>query len=191
MAAPVQVSPPEWTNFHFGGRSASGTSSSWSSSCMAFPAVQLTRRTRPGKHKVPHPDFNVPNAISDTSSRLALATARCRARSMRCIGRDVLDRQQRQGWGAGVIDRLARDLKAAFPDMRGFSPRNLKYMRALAQAWPEPEFVQQPIAMVARCDAARPARRPESPRVVRAPFARTRLVAQHPGHADRNTCPCA
>jgi hypothetical protein len=39
------------------------------------------------------------------------------------IGRDILERQQRQGWGARVVDQLARDLKAAFPDMRGFSPR--------------------------------------------------------------------
>ncbi|KVM65749.1 hypothetical protein WJ60_15555 [Burkholderia ubonensis] len=64
------------------------------------------------------------------------------------IGRDILERQQRQGWGAKVIDQLARDLKDAFPDMRGFSPRNLKYMRALAQAWPAPEFVQQPAAQL-------------------------------------------
>ncbi|WGS45781.1 PDDEXK nuclease domain-containing protein [Burkholderia sp. JSH-S8] len=64
------------------------------------------------------------------------------------IGRDILDRQQKQGWGAGVVDQLARDLKAAFPDMRGFSPRNLKYMRALAQAFPRPEFVQQPVAQL-------------------------------------------
>ncbi|CAM2195881.1 DUF1016 domain-containing protein [Paraburkholderia kururiensis] len=64
------------------------------------------------------------------------------------IGRDILERQQRQGWGAKVVDQLARDLKAAFPDMRGFSPRNLKYMRALAQAWPAPGFVQQPAAQL-------------------------------------------
>jgi predicted nuclease of restriction endonuclease-like (RecB) superfamily len=64
------------------------------------------------------------------------------------IGRDILERQQEQGWGSGVVDQLARDLKAAFPDMRGFSPRNLKYMRALAQAFPQPEFVQQPVAQL-------------------------------------------
>ncbi|GLU34898.1 hypothetical protein Busp01_47400 [Trinickia caryophylli] len=64
------------------------------------------------------------------------------------IGHDILDRQQRQGWGAKVIDRLARDLKAAFPDMQGFSPRNLKYMRALAQAWPTPAIVQQAVAQL-------------------------------------------
>jgi predicted nuclease of restriction endonuclease-like (RecB) superfamily len=64
------------------------------------------------------------------------------------IGKDILHRQQQQGWGTAVVDQLARDLKSAFPDMRGFSPRNLKYMRALAQAWPAPEFVQQPAAQL-------------------------------------------
>ncbi|MGF6743905.1 putative nuclease of restriction endonuclease-like (RecB) superfamily [Paraburkholderia atlantica] len=64
------------------------------------------------------------------------------------IGRDILERQEQQGWGSGVVDRLARDFKAAFPDMRGFSSRNLKYMRALAQAFPQPEFVQQPVAQL-------------------------------------------
>ena len=47
-----------------------------------------------------------------------------------------------------MIDRLAHDLRAAFPDMKGFSPRNLRYMRAFAQAWPEPEFVQQAAAQL-------------------------------------------
>jgi hypothetical protein len=64
------------------------------------------------------------------------------------IGRDIRERQQQQGWGAHVIDRLARDLRATFPDMKGFSPRNLKYMRALAEAWPDSEFVQQPAAQL-------------------------------------------
>ena len=59
------------------------------------------------------------------------------------IGRDILARQKKEGWGAQVIDRLSADLRAAFPEMQGFSPRNLKYMRAFAAAWTEPEFVQQ------------------------------------------------
>jgi len=50
------------------------------------------------------------------------------------IGREILQKQQVQGWGAKVIDRLAKDLRREFPDMKGFSPRNLKYMRALAEA---------------------------------------------------------
>jgi predicted nuclease of restriction endonuclease-like (RecB) superfamily len=59
------------------------------------------------------------------------------------IGRDILARQAEQGWGAGVIDRLSRDLRHMFPDMKGFSPRNLRYMKAFAEAWPEEPFVQQ------------------------------------------------
>jgi len=64
------------------------------------------------------------------------------------IGRDILDRQQRLGWGAKVIDRLARDLKAAFPDIRGFSSRNLKYMAYFAEHCPEGRFGQQPAAQL-------------------------------------------
>jgi predicted nuclease of restriction endonuclease-like (RecB) superfamily len=64
------------------------------------------------------------------------------------IGRDILVRQEREQWGAKVIDRLAVDLKKAFPEMKGFSPRNLKYMRAFAEAWPEEEFVQQAVAQI-------------------------------------------
>jgi predicted nuclease of restriction endonuclease-like (RecB) superfamily len=59
------------------------------------------------------------------------------------LGRDILERQQREGWGAKVIERLAADLKQAFPEMKGFSARNLKYMRAFAEAWPDGEFVQR------------------------------------------------
>jgi predicted nuclease of restriction endonuclease-like (RecB) superfamily len=59
------------------------------------------------------------------------------------IGRQILKSQKRKGWGAKVIDRLSRDLTHEFPDMKGFSPRNLKYMRAFAEAWPEEPIVQQ------------------------------------------------
>jgi len=45
------------------------------------------------------------------------------------IGRDILVRQNRQGWGAKVIDRLSADLREAFPEMKGLSATNLKYMR--------------------------------------------------------------
>ncbi|MDQ1302545.1 MAG: hypothetical protein QG595_528 [Pseudomonadota bacterium] len=64
------------------------------------------------------------------------------------IGRDILDRQGREGWGTRVIERLAQDLRSAFPDMKGFSPRNLKYMRSFAEAWPDAEFVQQAAAQL-------------------------------------------
>ncbi len=59
------------------------------------------------------------------------------------IGHEVLARQARHGWGAKIADRLAADLKAAFPGIEGFSPRNIKYMRAFAEANPDLEIVQQ------------------------------------------------
>ena len=64
------------------------------------------------------------------------------------IGRIILDRQKKEGWGAKVIDRLSHDLKIAFPDMTGFSPRNLKYMRTFSESWPDREFVQRTIAQI-------------------------------------------
>jgi predicted nuclease of restriction endonuclease-like (RecB) superfamily len=65
------------------------------------------------------------------------------------IGRLILGRQKREGWGAKVIDRLALDLQRAFPGQQGFSPRNLKYMRAFAEAWPETVIVPQAGAQMA------------------------------------------
>jgi predicted nuclease of restriction endonuclease-like (RecB) superfamily len=62
------------------------------------------------------------------------------------IGRDILARQSAEGWGARVIDRLAADLRRDFPDMTGLSARNLKYMRAFAEAWPDEPIVQQAVA---------------------------------------------
>ncbi|MDT3402370.1 PDDEXK nuclease domain-containing protein [Mucilaginibacter terrae] len=62
------------------------------------------------------------------------------------IGYNILVKQRQEGWGAKVIDRLARDLSSLYPDMKGISPRNLKYMRAFAEAYPE--FVQAPPAQI-------------------------------------------
>ncbi len=68
------------------------------------------------------------------------------------IGRMILMRQEREGWGARVIDRLSADLREAYPDMQGLSPRNLKYMRAFAAAWPEYEIVQAADDLLRHCD---------------------------------------
>ncbi len=64
------------------------------------------------------------------------------------IGQRILQKQAEQGYGTKVVDRLAADLRLAFPDMKGFSPRNLKYMRAFATAWPDRELVQASLAQV-------------------------------------------
>ena len=64
------------------------------------------------------------------------------------LGQRILESQQREGWGAKVIDRLSKDLSRMFPDMAGFSTRNFKYMRAFAAAWPDRVFVQEALAQI-------------------------------------------
>ena len=64
------------------------------------------------------------------------------------IGQNILQRQDQQGWGAKVIDRLSKDLSAEFPEIKGFSTRNLKYMRKFAEAWQDKQIVQQAVALL-------------------------------------------
>jgi len=59
------------------------------------------------------------------------------------IGKEILTRQKEDGWGTRVIERLAKDLRSEFPDMQGLSPRNLGYMKAFAEAWPDDSILQQ------------------------------------------------
>ncbi|MCX6902431.1 MAG: PDDEXK nuclease domain-containing protein [Verrucomicrobia bacterium] len=123
--------------------------------------------------------------IPDYGRLLAEIKARVRAAQIRAglaanrellalywdVGRMILDRQKAEGWGAKVIDRLSRDLQNEFPGQQGFSPRNLKYMRAFAEAWPETVIVQQP-------DARLNASHSTESEVVQAPFVQSsRTVA--------------
>lgn len=62
------------------------------------------------------------------------------------IGNLILSRQKKEGWGSKVIDRLSLDLQRELPGQQGFSPRNLNYMRAFAEAWPAGLILQQPVA---------------------------------------------
>ena len=64
------------------------------------------------------------------------------------IGCEILARQQAQGWGAKVITRLSKDLKQEFSEMKGFSARNLGYMKTLAEAWPEESILQEVLAKI-------------------------------------------
>lgn len=64
------------------------------------------------------------------------------------IGREILIRQAAEKWGAKVIDRLSTDLSREFPEMKGFSQRNLKYMRTFAEAYSDKQFVQQVAAQI-------------------------------------------
>jgi len=86
--------------------------------------------------------------IVTARSRAVLATNAEQIRLYHEIGREILVRQAEQGWGAKVIDRLAADLRAAFPDMKGLSSRNLKYMKTFARECPDLQIGQQPAAQL-------------------------------------------
>jgi len=60
------------------------------------------------------------------------------------IGDAIRTRQEKAGWGAQVIDQLAGDLRAEFPEMTGLSRSNVYYMRSFAAAWSLDAIVQQP-----------------------------------------------
>ena len=64
------------------------------------------------------------------------------------VGNAILKKQDEEGWGARVIDRISHDIKAAFPDMSGFSSRNIKNMRRFAAEWHDYEIVQQVVAQI-------------------------------------------
>jgi predicted nuclease of restriction endonuclease-like (RecB) superfamily len=101
------------------------------------------------------PPSGYPELLQDLKTRIrgaqvcaALAVNRELVLLYWSIGRDILVRQGSEGWGAKVIDRLAHDLQIEFPGVEGFSPRSLKDMRALAEAWPDEAIVQQLIAQL-------------------------------------------
>ncbi len=100
------------------------------------------------------PKSEVPSGYADALRELKARIQQARLRTVLAanaamlqlywdMGRTILARQAREGWGAKVIDRLSADLRDAFPDMSGLSPRNLRYMRDFALAWPELEIVQR------------------------------------------------
>ncbi|MBE7381347.1 MAG: DUF1016 family protein [Leptolyngbya sp. SIO1E4] len=98
-----------------------------------------------------NPDYDqffhsLKNRIRQAQVRSALAVNRELVVLYWQIGREILQRQTEQGWGSKVIERLAQDLRREFPDMKGFSPRNLHYMRAFADAYPNESVVQQVVA---------------------------------------------
>lgn len=86
--------------------------------------------------------------IHGAQQRAALAVNRELVLLYWQIGRDILQRQSREGWGSKVIERLAQDLRSAFPGMKGFSRANLMAMRAFAEAWPDGAIVQQAVGQL-------------------------------------------
>lgn len=86
--------------------------------------------------------------IQSAQTRAALAVNGELVRLYWEIGQTILQRQETEGWGTKVVDRLAGDLKDSFPNMKGFSSRNLKYMRTFAERCPDLLIGQQPAAQL-------------------------------------------
>ncbi len=91
---------------------------------------------------------SIKSRVVAARNRAALAVNAELIRLYHDIGKDILERQARDGWGSKVITRVANDLKAAFPDIKGFSARNVKYMRYFAEHCPDGLFGQQPAAQL-------------------------------------------
>ena len=64
------------------------------------------------------------------------------------IGHEILEKQDAEGWGSKIVERMSVDLKTAFPDMKGWSRSNLMYMRQFAEAWRRSEIVQAPLGQL-------------------------------------------
>jgi predicted nuclease of restriction endonuclease-like (RecB) superfamily len=91
---------------------------------------------------------NLKERIRNSQVRAALAVNRELVLLYWQIGSEILKRQQEQGWGSKVIEKLAKDLKREFPDVSGFSRSNLLYMRAFAEAYPDEQIVQQAVGQI-------------------------------------------
>ena len=89
---------------------------------------------------------NLKERISHARVRASLAVNQELVLLYWSIGNDILVRQREDGWGSKVIERLAKDLKSAFPEMQGLSLRNLKYMKSFAEAWVNEPILQQAVA---------------------------------------------
>ena len=91
--------------------------------------------------------------VTDLKSRIAnarLSAARHVNRELVTvywdIGRGIVEKQKELNWGESVVEMVAAELRAAFPDMSGFSPRNLRDMKRFYLAYSDPEFWRQPVA---------------------------------------------
>jgi predicted nuclease of restriction endonuclease-like (RecB) superfamily len=65
------------------------------------------------------------------------------------LGQLIVERQEALGWGKAVVERLSADLKAEFPEMTGFSPRNLWFIKQFYEAYADaPEFLKQAVSEI-------------------------------------------
>lgn len=104
-------------------------------------------------------DLALPTGYTDLLGELKTRVRTARTTALRTVNTQLIElywtigstlrtHQERQGWGSGVIKLLAEDLRAEFPEMKGFSPRNLQYMTTFAKAWPGSSIAQQAVAQL-------------------------------------------
>ena len=118
---------------------------------VAIPWVDTTLVSMTNDLAWSNPDYEqflhgLKERIRQAQVRCALAVNRELVLLYWQIGCEILQRQVEQGWGSKVIDHLAQDLRSEFPDVKGFSPRNLRYMRAFANAYQDASVVQHVVA---------------------------------------------
>lgn len=102
---------------------------------------------------IPTPDYaefleKLKNRVASSRYKAARAVNKELILLYHHVGTEILQKQNDQGWGAKIIDKLSKDLISAFPEMKGFSTRNLKYMRLFAETYPNVEFVQEVLAQL-------------------------------------------
>jgi predicted nuclease of restriction endonuclease-like (RecB) superfamily len=103
----------------------------------------------PPPTRYPSLPTDIKQRIRQTQTRAVLAVNAELIRLYWEIGQMLDARQQSEGWGAAVIPRLARDIRNEFPEVKGFSERNIKRMLAFYREYRALEFVPQPAAQVA------------------------------------------
>lgn len=104
------------------------------------------------RHPAPIPDW-YPELLDAVAGRVQAGRQRAIAAANQelvatywQVGSEIVARMEFEGWGARVVDRLAADLRDRFPGAKGFSPRNLRYMRTFAAVWSENAILQAPLA---------------------------------------------
>jgi len=95
-----------------------------------------------------YPDLlaSVVERVSAGRRRAVLAANQELVATYWAIGQELLQREAMEGWGAKVVLRLSEDIRERIPGARGFSPRNLRYMKSFADAWPDFAMLQTPSA---------------------------------------------
>ncbi|MFH1161076.1 MAG: PDDEXK nuclease domain-containing protein [bacterium] len=134
------------------------------------------------------PGFSYVNILRDLKNKIQIARQQA-AISVNSqllsiyweIGNTILKQQQQEGWGTKIIERLSTDLKKEFPEIKGFSVRNIKYMRSFAEAWPSFSIVQTPLAQLPDTILQQPSAKLASSQFVQPPVAQIQNTEKQDG----------